>query len=393
MMKIATWLLLWIGSGTWLGMDGPVARVSGRNEAANTLLCNVFEAAEAIRKHANVTKDIKDKIHTAVYGAQGRTHFPEDGKFRFSSLTHYRRQYPRHTVCEYYNHNLGANQVDGAFAETLFGAFLCVCAPPITNRHGKLCGVYHWDRRRAWSGNFNRGNIDYLLLQDVWDEVIKKCTASTKRQESDLDRVERLYVALEAVRKGVRLYRPNGEFLYVLGDLRDIRGCSGRAGNDICAAYHQRVGRWGIPWEQHLRNLLPELYTRFQKPQAVRTQETVQWTTSVVPEASGTHETNLPPFLPPLPSREVLVDEEGYGVIVQDDDFPNDQPNSTDAGWEGENHTSVSAREPEAEKLQGIEGTPDSEDTVVAHLDAETHEDGSLITQPFWLLTAASLLC
>ncbi|CCD15060.1 Variant surface glycoprotein [Trypanosoma congolense IL3000] len=390
-MKIATWLLLWIGSGKWLGMNGPALRVSARNEEAGTLLCNALRAAEAIRKHANVTQDIKDKIHTAVYGAAGGVQFTEDGRLSVGNNVPYRKQYGRHTVCEYYGKDRQVDKIGGAFAESLFGTFVCVCAPPITDRNAKLCGVYYWERRRAWSGYFNGGRIDKNLLRDVWLDVIGKCTASTKGHEGDLTRVDRLNVALMAVRSALRWRRGSEGYVYVLGETRDIQGCSGRNANDICAAYKYETGKLAIPWEQSLRNLLHQLYARFEKPRAVRTQETVQWTNPVIPEASGISQQPQQSF-PSLP-REVPVDEEGHAVVLQDDDFPNDQPNSTEAGWEAENHTSVSAREPEAEKLQGIEGTPDSEDTVVAHLDAETHEGGSLITQPFWLLTAASLLC
>ncbi|CCD14866.1 unnamed protein product [Trypanosoma congolense IL3000] len=108
-----------------------------------------------------------------------------------------------------------------------------------------------------------------------------------KNQENDLNRVARLDTALEAVRNGVRLYRPNGEFLHILGEINDIRGCSGRNANEIYTAYHQRVGRRGIPGEQRLRHLLQELYTRFEKPMEYRTQETMSWSSPAAPQPLG----------------------------------------------------------------------------------------------------------
>ncbi|CCD16017.1 Variant surface glycoprotein, partial [Trypanosoma congolense IL3000] len=332
MVKIATWLLLWIGSGAWLGMDGPVLRISARNEVAGKLLCDAFQAAEDIRKHVNMSQEMRERMKMAVYGAPGATHFTEDGRLGVRNTFPSEVQYGRHTLCEYYSKNSPTKDVDGVFAQSLFGTFVCVCAPPITDRNAKLCGVRHWERRRAWSGYFNRGKIDKYLLQDVWLDVIKKCTAPVKNQESDLNRVARLARALEAVRNGVRLYRPNGEFLYILGEFNDIRGCSGRNANDICAAYHQRVGRWGIPWEQRLRHVLQELYARFEKPKETRAQESISWSNSAAPET----------YLPPLPPiTEVLVDDEGQKVVVQDEDIPEDVENTTGAGLETENHTSV----------------------------------------------------
>ncbi|CCD11838.1 unnamed protein product [Trypanosoma congolense IL3000] len=129
MMKIATLLLWWLGSGMRLGMDGLVTSASARNEAAKKLLYDVFTAAEGIREHANVTQKVKDAIYAAVYGAPGGVQFTDDGKFNHSHLFRRGKQYQRQKVCEYYNHHRGVDQTDGDFAENPFWG-LCVFVCP-----------------------------------------------------------------------------------------------------------------------------------------------------------------------------------------------------------------------------------------------------------------------
>ncbi|CCD15569.1 Variant surface glycoprotein [Trypanosoma congolense IL3000] len=398
--NLATLLVLWLGSGAWWGMEGAQARYRPRNEKASTLLCNAFRAAEGVRKYTNVSQNLKEKIKQAVYGNQGKAHFPEDGKLRYSGWFSRRVQYPRKSACEYYNKDFVGRQTDGAFAESLLGAFFCVCAPPITDKNTRLCGVYHGSQRGAWSGNFGRGRVDYLLLQDVWDRVISQCTASTKDPETNLARVRKLDMALAAFRWGIRLHSTRTEYLYILGDIYDIQGCSGRAGNDICAAYHQQVGRWGIPWEHTLRHLLPDLYKQVgYVSELTKEEKTVPTTPSHTSATVGPHETygthgHQETYMPPLPSREVLVDDEGHAVMVQDDDFPEDLPNSTEAGWEAEeNETSNPVQGPIPNPTSDLDPTsPEAAEGIVAHLTAAAHEGGASITPACaWRLFTATV--
>ncbi|CCD17106.1 Variant surface glycoprotein [Trypanosoma congolense IL3000] len=396
--NLATLLVLWLGSGAWWGMESPVPRVSARNKVAGKLLCEAFRAANALRNSVNVSQNLKNEIKLAVYGAPDRVQFDEGGNFRHSSLFRYGTQYPREKVCEYYGNNRGRGQVDGIFAESLFGAFVCVCAPPITNRYETLCGVRHWERRRAWSGNFNWGGRHHSLLQDVWDEVISKCKAGVNNHESHLTRLGNLAKALTAIRNELRWHRASGGDVHILGDTRDIRGCSGKAGKEVCAAYKYEAWKRGVPWIQSLWHVLHQLYAEYEKAVGPRITVTVPQPS---PQTSGTHgnpgtswtSQESQPYQPHQP-REVLVDEQGHTIVLDDDTFPEDLPNSTEAGWEAEeNETSNPVQGPIPNPTSDLDPTsPEAAEGIVAHLTAAAHEGGASITPACaWRLFTATV--
>ncbi|CCD15455.1 Variant surface glycoprotein [Trypanosoma congolense IL3000] len=370
MINIATLLLIWIGVGTWSGDCGVVLRASGYNEAVSTLLCDVFKAAEAVRKHANVTEELKDKIKVAVYGPSYGAQFTEDGRLssgnRFISGT----QYGRQTVCEYYNRSTRAIRVNGAFVENLFGTFVCVCTPAVTSRNETLCGVLHGERKRTWLGNFNGGRVGNALLQDVWQNVISKCTSDLKNHEDDMTRASKLYLALAAVRNQIPIRRAGEKLLYVLGDARDLRGCSGRDGKDICAAYEYALTKWGIPWVKNLHNLLPELFTQVDNT----TETKIEHTVPSRPLAPGT------PHSPQSPlSREVPMDEEGEPTVNEEP--PGDVENAV-AVRGSETQNRESAGEPLEETVKRSEGSPTSQRTDIPYLSTDIHKGGSSRAKP-----------
>ncbi|CCD13245.1 unnamed protein product [Trypanosoma congolense IL3000] len=224
---------------------------------------------------------------------------------------------------------------------------------------------------------------------------MKKCKDATNNWGGHPNSLGNLAKALAAIRDELRLHRADGGFVHILGDIRETGGCSGKATRDICAAYKYEAWKRSVPWVQTLGRVVSQLYAEYEKAMGPRITVTVP---QLSPQTSGTHGnpgTSLQSqeSFPHQP-REVLVDEQGHTIVLEDDDFPEDLPNSTEAGWEAEeNETSNPVQGPIPDPTSDLDPTsPEAAEGIVAHLTGAAHEGGASITPACaWRLFTATV--
>ncbi|CCD16069.1 unnamed protein product, partial [Trypanosoma congolense IL3000] len=110
------------------------------------LLCQVYTAARHVLTHA--VEPHKRELEEAIYGPKDRAHFTADGevnlKWKCSNAPR-----GRGGLCTYFN-------VDGCFAESLYGTFMCLCTPGVRTESGKTyCGVDASRYSGTWSGGWS----------------------------------------------------------------------------------------------------------------------------------------------------------------------------------------------------------------------------------------------
>ncbi|CCD11744.1 unnamed protein product [Trypanosoma congolense IL3000] len=211
---------------------------------------------------------------------------------------------------------------------------------------------------------------------------MKKCKDATKNWGGHPNRLGNLAETPTTIHNERRQHRADGGCVHILRDTRERGGRSGAVAKNIFAANkYDEAWKRGMIGVQSLWHVPHQLYAEYERAATPRITMTVPQPS---PQTSGTHEnpgTSLKfqeSF--PHPPREVLVDEQGHTILLEDNNFPEYSLNSTEAGWEAEeHHTNVRGKTPASDPMSDSDPLfpPEAAEGVIAHFTEAAHEGGA----------------
>ncbi|CCD16380.1 Variant surface glycoprotein [Trypanosoma congolense IL3000] len=333
--------LVFVGKGT-IAAEG-----KGVNEDVFKKLCNITKGVMGLMGKDG---EHKGSLQKALYGEKKEDPFEGDGTFTGGCIElgmHSRSQY-----CSHIQPGRGSTRNGhGCFGDSLVGTFLCLCTKG-GNGEKDLCGLNNVGDGAGWISN--NGN-EQTLFQKVWEEVKTKCF---KNNEGTVNQ-EELNVTVEKIKEEALKKKINGGNKgYYLGGDKTTGQCSGVNPGEACVTYpakSDKVNEPDIPWADKILTALQTLKTQ---------QQTTLQNSATTSEKHQDHED---------PSVEVS-EEEGE----EEEDEASAQKHDPQS-------TSKPSRQKRKRRSTNNQPAEQHEEPrkVILHKD-----DGSLLPQPFWLLSA-----
>ncbi|CCD13996.1 Variant surface glycoprotein [Trypanosoma congolense IL3000] len=333
------------------------------------LLCEVLRTASRVLNNTRVSH--KKELEEAIYGSNSRARFKKDCTVTLKGACASGPLNGRSVFCKYFTRGHVGQGGHGCFAESLFGTFLCVCAPGEKEAGVRnLCGVSvtEYDGK-TWSGSWVKDNSDQeeVLFKRVLDKVREKCIEESQMESDETEELGNLKKAMEAFKRKIEAEKDRGRGYFYLGG-NGKTDCSGKSGKDICAAYQmdKMDNKAEIPWVGKIERALSYLEKEIAK---AGTGSSVTTTAQFSPEE----------FIPPREPVESAGPPAQNGPILYK---TKDQPEKR----EPETEIMVST-----ESLKGREkpstkrSTTTSPITDIPHLVTTPEEESLPIIMPQWL--------
>ncbi|CCD16188.1 Variant surface glycoprotein [Trypanosoma congolense IL3000] len=344
----------------------------GHNHDVYKDLCEISRAASSALQGRGAG-EMKKKLEEAIYGIVGRARFDENGNLQIGRKCASGFN-GRGIFCKYSSMDRGWNMGDGCYAESLVGAFMCLCAPGSEqSRVDNLCGVdVRGYTNDAWYGSFSTQEDVSTLFQNVWKHAIKKCIEGKEHVNSEAEELQNLEKAVKEVRRKIERKKGGSNF-YFLGE---SGSCDGRSGRDVCAAYQKKGSKVEIPWAKKIEAAVDEL------KKIIKQQAETPTLLNSAPSPQGSRGQSVAP-----------MEDAGSTQSATQSETTQQESNMKHENGEYETETHKSIAKSEKIQISRTKRSPPLTSlTDVPHLATDPDDDGSNIIESQWPFLAALLI-
>ncbi|CCD14245.1 Variant surface glycoprotein [Trypanosoma congolense IL3000] len=333
------------------GMGG--RHVEGSNEGVFQKLCEITGNVRVLMgKNGEAEKALRE----ALYGGSGKGHFDEDGTFTHGCglWVHSRSQYCSHLTGS-------GSEKHGCFGDSLVGTILCTCVPG--QREPKdFCGLGDDVKKGAiWTSGLESHTQD--LFRKVLEKINKNCKATTHAADTS-GHLEDLKNAVNEIKNEAKKNNfSNGKDGHYLGSgTTTTRFCDGMNASEACVTYPTKVNgkEPNIPWAD-------KIFESIQKLNQTRTQQHSR-TSSSGSDTDNGHEDS---------SEDSAGNDEQEG-----EEQESEEESAQNHDPQNPSKPSRPRRNRRSTKNQPAEQPAESLKAII-HKD-----DGTILIQPFWLLSA-----